>query len=121
MVALCNTFVFENLCVRDLKVYTESLGGRISYYRDRMNLEVDVVLQLDDGGFALIEFKLGSKQIEEAAKHLLEVVNLIRKANESRTQHKLKEPDLLMILTGGEIAYTREDGIKIIPIGCLKD
>lgn len=114
-------FVFENLCVRDLKIYASSLGGRISYYRDRMNLEVDAVLQLNDGRFALIEFKLGSKQIEEAAKHLLEVVSLIRKANESRTQHKLKEPDLLLIITGGEIAYTRDDGIKVIPIGCLKD
>ncbi|MBN2504687.1 MAG: DUF4143 domain-containing protein [Bacilli bacterium] len=114
-------FIFENLCVRDLKVYSSSLGGRISYYRDRMNLEVDAVLHLDNGRFALIEFKLGSKQIEEAAKHLLEVVKLIRKANESRTSHKLKEPDLLMIITGGEMAYTREDGIKIIPIGCLKD
>ena len=114
-------FIFENLCIRDLKVYASSLGGKISYYRDRMNLEVDAVLNLDDGRFALIEFKLGSKQIEEAAKHLLQVVDLIRKANESRISHKLKEPDLLMIITGGEMAYTREEGIKIIPIGCLKD
>jgi hypothetical protein len=114
-------FIFENLCVRDLKVYASSLGGRISYYRDRMNLEVDAVLSLEDGRFALIEIKLGSKQIEEAAKHLLEVLSLIRIANESGPSQKLKEPDLLMIITGGEIAYTREDGIKIIPIGCLKD
>lgn len=114
-------FIFENLCVRDLKVYSSSLGGSISYYRDRMNLEVDAVLHLNDGRFALIEFKLGSKQIEKAAEHLLGVVNLIRKANESRDSHKLREPDLLMIITGGEMAYTREDGVMIIPIGCLKD
>jgi predicted AAA+ superfamily ATPase len=113
-------FMFENLCIRDLKVYASSLGGNLSYYRDRMNLEVDAVLRLNDGRFALIEFKLGTKQIEEAAKHLLEVIDLIRKANETRSSHKLKEPDLLMIITGGEIAYTREDGIKIVPIGCLK-
>lgn len=113
-------FMFENLCIRDLKVYASSLGGNLSYYRDRMNLEVDAVLRLNDGRFALIEFKLGTKQIEEAAKHLLEVVDLIRKANETRSSHKLKEPDLLMIITGGEVAYTREDGIKIVPIGCLK-
>lgn len=112
--------MFENLCVRDLKVYASSLGGSLSYYRDRMNLEVDAVLHLNDGRFALIEFKLGTKQIEEAAKHLLEVVDLIRKANETRNSQKLKEPELLMIITGGEMAYTREDGIKIIPIGCLK-
>jgi hypothetical protein len=67
------------------------------------------------------EFKLGSKQIEEAAEHLLEVVNLIRKANENRSSNKLKEPDLFMIIAGGEEAYTRKDGIKIIPIGCLKN
>ncbi|MBN2696334.1 MAG: ATP-binding protein [Bacilli bacterium] len=113
-------FMFENLCVRDLKVYASSLGGNLSYYRDRMNLEVDAVLRLNDGRFALIEFKLGTKQIEEAAKHLLEVVDLIRKANEARSSHKLKEPDFLMIITGGEMAYIREDGIKIVPIGCLK-
>jgi uncharacterized protein len=113
-------FMFENLCVRDLKVYATSLGGSLSYYRDRMNLEVDAVLHLNDGRFALIEFKLGTKQIEEAAKHLLEVVDLIRKANETRNSQKLKEPELMMIITGGEMAYTREDGIKIIPIGCLK-
>lgn len=113
-------FMFENLCVRDLKVYATSLGGSLSYYRDRMNLEVDAVLHLNDGRFALIEFKLGTKQIEEAAKHLLEVVDLIRKANETRNSQKLKEPEILMIITGGEMAYTREDGIKIVPIGCLK-
>lgn len=114
-------FLFENLCVRDLKVYASSLGGHLSYYRDRMNLEVDAVLHLNDGRFALIEFKLGSKQIEEAAKHLLEVVKLIRLANESKQSNKIKEPDLLVIITGGEMAYTRDDGVKIIPIGSLKD
>jgi hypothetical protein len=86
-----------------------------------MNLEVDAVLHLNDGRFALIEFKLGSKQIEEAAKHLLEVVKLIRLANESKQSNKIKEPDLLVIITGGEMAYTRDDGVKIIPIGCLKN
>ena len=114
-------FLFENLCIRDLKVYASSLGGHLSYYRDRMNLEVDAVLHLNDGKFALIEFKLGSKQMEEAAKHLLEVVKLIRTANESRPSQKIKEPDILMIITGGEMAYTRKDGVKVIPIGCLKD
>lgn len=114
-------FLFENLCFRDLKIYASSLGGRLSYYRDKMNLEVDAVLHLNDGRFALIEFKLGTKQIEQSASHLLEVVDLIRKANEKKTSNKLKEPDLLMIITGGEMAYTRKDGIKIVPIGCLRD
>ena len=107
-------FIFENLVFRDLKVYSNSLGGKISYFRDRSGLEADAVLHLPDGRYALIEFKLGSRQIEEAAKHLLEINSLIEKA-------KIKKPDLLIIITGGEIAYTRDDGIKIIPIGCLKD
>ena len=114
-------FLFENLCVRDLKIYASSLGGRITYYRDRMNLEVDAVLNLADGRYALIEFKLGSKQIETAAKNLLHVVQLIQSANESRDTHKIKEPDLLIIITGGEMAYTRADGVKVIPVGCLRD
>lgn len=114
-------FLFENLCIRDLKVYASSLGGHLSYYRDRMNLEIDAVLHLNDGRYALIEFKLGAKQIEDAAKHLLEVVNLIRTANDSRPVHKIKEPDILMIITGGEMAYSRKDGVKVIPIGCLRD
>ncbi|MBS3988142.1 MAG: AAA family ATPase, partial [Erysipelothrix sp.] len=96
-------------------------GGRITYYRDRMNLEVDAVLNLADGRYALIEFKLGSKQIETAAKNLLHVVQLIQSANESRDTHKIKEPDLLIIITGGEMAYTRADGVKVIPVGCLRD
>jgi predicted AAA+ superfamily ATPase len=114
-------FLFENLCLRDLKVYATSLGGRLSYYRDRMNLEVDSVLHLEDGRYALIEFKLGSSQIEQGAKHLLRVVELIRKANAKNKALELKEPDLLIIITGGDMAYTRKDGVKIIPIGCLKD
>jgi len=114
-------FLFENLCIRDLKVYASSLGGKISYYRDRMNLEVDAVLHLRDGRYALIEFKLSTSQIEEGAKHLLEVVDLIKKANNKKKGLNLKEPDLLMIITGGEIAYTRNDGVMIIPIGCLKN
>ena len=112
-------FIFENLCSRDLEVYSMSLRGRISYYRDREGLEVDAVLHLDDGRYALIEFKLGSKQIEEGAKHLLKVCSLIEKANLNK-KTKIKKPDILMIITGGEMAYTRNDGVKIIPIGCLK-
>lgn len=65
--------------------------------------------------------KLGSREIEEGAKHLLEIKRLIAQKIESENQIKLREPDLLIVQTGGELAYTREDGVKIIPIGCLKD
>ncbi len=114
-------FIFENLCTRDLKVYASALGGQISYYRDRLGLEVDAVLHLRDERYALIEFKLGSKQIDEGASHLLEVVKLIKESNLNNKNSKIKEPALLMIITGEGMAYTRNDGVKIIPIGCLKD
>lgn len=114
-------FVFECMCIRDLKVYSQALGGRVSYYHDRYGLEADIVLHLDDGRYALIECKLGSRDIEEGAKHLLEIKRLIRQKNEMEKQMPLREPDLLIVLTGGEFAYTREDGVKVIPLGCLKD
>lgn len=114
-------FIFECLCIRDLKIYSQALGGRISYYHDRYGLEADAVLHLDNGKYALIEFKLGSREIEEGAGHLLQLKELIRKYNENEQQCKLREPDLLLIITGGNMAYTREDGVKIIPLACLKN
>ena len=108
-------FVFECLCLRDLKVYSQPLGGRLSYYHDRLGLEADAVLHLDDGRYALIECKLGSREIEEAANHLLKLKSLIM---ETAT---LRAPDLLIVMTGGNMAYRRHDGVLIIPVGCLKD
>ena len=113
-------FIFECLCIRDLKVYSSALGGKVSYYHDRSDLEADCVLHLSDGRYALIEFKLGSREIEEGAQHLLQIKQLVRAANASGKTN-LREPDLLMVITGGELAYTRPDGVKIIPIGCLRD
>lgn len=114
-------FIFESLCVRDLKVYSSSHNGNISYYRDKFGLEADIVLHLDDGRYALIEVKLGSRQIEEGSKHLIELKNLIRENNEKNPSNNLREPDLLIVLTGGPMAYKRPDGVFVIPIGCLKD
>lgn len=114
-------FIFECLCIRDLKIYSQSLGGRISYYHDRLGLEADIVLHLADGRYALIECKLGSREIDEGAKHLLEIKKLVSASNKTDDLHKLKLPDQLIVLTGGEMAYTREDGVKVIPIGCLRD
>lgn len=114
-------FIFETLCIRDLKVYSKKLGGKVSYYHDRYGLEADCVLHLENDKYALIEFKLGSKGIEEGAKHLVELRDLIRKHNEEMPQQRLREPDLLTVITGGEMAYKRNDGVCIIPIGCLRD
>ena len=78
-------------------------------------------MNLDDGRYALIEYKLGSRDIEDGAKHLLEIKRLIAEKNKTEKQISLQEPDLLIVFTGGEMAYTREDGVKVIPIGCLRD
>ena len=114
-------FIFEQMCVRDMKAYTQGLYSHVSYYHDRYDLEADFVLHLEDGRYALIECKLGSNEIEEGASHLLELKRLIREHNEKEKQMPIREPDLLIILTGGQMAYTRPDGVKIIPLGCLKD
>jgi len=114
-------FFFENLCARDLKIYSQSQQGILSYYHDRYGLEADYVLHLKDGRYALIECKLGSKEIENGAKHLLTIKKLINEYNKKENQCPLRLPDLMIILTGGEMAYKRSDSIYIIPIGCLKD
>lgn len=114
-------FIFEQLCIRDLKAYTSGLYSDVAYYNDRYGLEADVVLHLDDGRYALIECKLGSREIENGAAHLLELQRLIREHNLVEKQMPIREPDLLMVLTGGQYGYRRKDGVYIIPIGSLKD
>ena len=114
-------FIFETMCIRDLRAYSQELGGTISYYHDRYDLEADAVLHLDDGRFGLIEFKLGSGEIDEGAEHLLEIKKLVKEYNDANRGGRLREPDVLMIITGGTMAYTREDGVKVIPLGCLKN
>jgi len=113
-------FLFESLVMRDLRVYSHAMGGRISYYRDRYGLEADAVLHLKDGRYALIEVKLGSNEIEEGAEHLKEIKRLVAEYNKSEAQCPLRMPDLLMVITGGEYAYTREDGVVICPISALR-
>ncbi|NLO00374.1 MAG: ATP-binding protein [Bacteroidales bacterium] len=114
-------FIFECMGIRDLKAYSQALGSTISYYSDRYGLEADAVMHLPDGRYALIEFKLGGKEIEEGASHLLKIKRLVKEANESESQSRLREPDLLLVITGGPIAYTRPDGVKIIPLACFKN
>ncbi|MBR3975075.1 MAG: ATP-binding protein [Clostridia bacterium] len=114
-------FLFESLCIRDLKIYSSAFDGTMSYYRDRYGLEADGVLHLNDGRYALLEFKLGSKEIEEGAKHLCEIEELIKKYNEKEKQCKLRLPDLKIVITGTQFGYKREDGVFVIPIGCLKN
>ena len=114
-------FIFEQMCARDLRAYTPGFGSQLSYYRDRYGLEADLVLHLNDGRYALIECKLGSREIDDGAKHLLEIKRLVQEYNKQEQQVPLREPDLLIVLTGGYMAYTRPDGVKVIPLACLKD
>lgn len=93
----------------------------LSYYHNRYGLEADGVLHLRDGRYALLEFKLESFEIEEGAHHLLEIERLIRVFNEKEKQAPLRLPDLKIVITGTQYGYRREDGVFVIPIGCLKD
>ncbi len=114
-------FLFESLCIRDLKIYSSAMDGAMSYYHDRYGLEADGVLHLNDGRYALFEFKLGTKDVEDGAKHLLEIENLIRQYNQKEKQCPLRLPDLKIVITGAQYGYKRDDGVLVIPIGCLKD
>ena len=114
-------FIFETLCIRDLKIYSQSHGGEVSYYHDKFGLEADAVLHLDDGRYALIEMKLGSFEIEDGASHILEIERLIKKHNEKDEEHPIRLPDLKIVLSGTKYGYKRDDGVFVVPIGCLKD
>lgn len=114
-------FLFESLCIRDLKIYSSGMNGEVSYYHDRYGLEADAVLHLKDGRYALIEFKLGSKEIDMGAKHLCEIERLISEHNKKEKQVPLRLPDLKIVITATEYGYKREDGVYVIPIGCLKN
>lgn len=107
-------FLFESLCTRDLRIYSDANGGNVFHYRDKYDLEADIIVSLRDGRWAAIEVKLGHNQIEEAARNLL-------KLKEKINTDKMGEPSFLMVITGGEYAYKRSDGVLIVPIGCLKD
>ncbi len=107
-------FLFEALCTRDIRVYTQVNDGDVFHYRDKSGLEADLIIRLRNGQWAAIEVKLGNKQIEEAAQNLLKLKARI-------DEDKMGEAAFLMIITGGQYAYRRKDGILVVPIGCLRD
>lgn len=108
------SFLFESLCTRDIRIYAQANDGDVFHYRDKSGLEADLIVRLRDGRWAAIEVKLGNKQIEEAASHLLALKSKI-------DEEKMGKASFLMILTGGQYAYQRNDGIWVVPIGCLKN
>jgi len=109
-------YLFENMCVRDLRVYAESINGSIYHYRDKSDLECDAVVHLKNGKYGLVEIKLGGdKGIEDGAKTLLKLKGRI-------DCEKMNEPSFMMVLCGvAPYAYTRKDGVIVVPIGCLKN
>lgn len=112
-----NTFglLFESMCVRDLRIFSEKLNGQVYHYRDKKGLEADAIIHLRNGNWAAVEVKLRSQDsIEEGAKHLKELAEKI-------DIDKMKRPSFLMVLTASDYAYQREDGVYVVPIGCLKD
>lgn len=108
--------LFENLVNRDLSVYVKSIGGTLKHYRDRYDLECDNVIHFDDGRYALIETKLGGTRIKEAEEHLITLKNLILEKSP-----RIGSPEFLMVITGTDMAYTTENGVLVVPIGCLKN
>ena len=108
--------IFENLCVRDLRIYANALDGSVYHYRDKTGLECDAVIHLRNGSYGLVEVKLGGDQsINEGAESLLKLTSKI-------DTEKMKKPAFLMVLCGvAPFAYKREDGVFVVPITCLKD
>lgn len=113
-------FLFEQLCIRDLKAYISDIDTHVGYYHDRYGLEADMVLHLGDGRYALVEFKLGSKEIEDGATHLLELKRLINEHNKTEKQNPIREPDLMIVVTGGMYGYRRKDGVYVISLATLQ-
>ena len=109
-------FIFETLAVRDLRIYSDALDGKVYHYRDKNNLECDAVIHLRNGSYGLVEVKIGgSELIREGAESLKALSSKIDST-------KMKAPSFLMVLTGiGDFAYKRpEDGVLVVPIGCLR-
>jgi uncharacterized protein len=107
-------FLFEALCTRDVRIYAQANDGDVFHYRDKSGLESDLIVRLRNGSWAAIEVKLGNKQIEEAAQNLLKLKARI-------DENQMGEVAFLMVITGGQYAYRRQDGVLVVPIGCLRD
>lgn len=107
---------FETMCVRDLRIYADSLGGTVYHFRDKNGLECDAVVHLKNGSYGLVEIKLGGDD------HVREGVATLKSLESKIDTTRMKKPSFLMVLTAvGPYAYRREDGVYVVPVGCLKD
>lgn len=108
--------LFETLCVRDLRVFASALDGQVYHFRDKYGLECDAVVHLRNGKFGLVEIKLGGDKLTE------EGATTLKTLAEKIDTDRMKAPSFLMVLTAtGKFAYRREDGVYVVPIGCLKN
>jgi predicted AAA+ superfamily ATPase len=107
-------FLFESLCIRDLRVYAGAIDGEVFHYRDKNGLEADAIIHLKDGRWAAVEVKMGAKEIENAAENL-------KKLREKINTDKMNPPAFLAVLTATELGYQREDGVYVLPVGCLRE
>lgn len=107
-------FLFESLVARDMRIYAQAIDGEIFHYRDKDGLEADIIIRLNDGRWAAAEVKLGSREIEDGVRNLLKLKSKIDTS-------KVGEPSFLMVVTGGQFAYRRDDGVAVVPLACLKD
>ena len=118
LIADLKTFglLFETLCVRDLRVYSDALGSQVYHYRDKSGLECDAVIHLRNGSYGLVEIKLGGDSAIEYGARTLKALR------DKIDPEKMKMPSFLMVLTGvGDYAYRRADGVLVVPAGCLRD
>ncbi|MCL2159409.1 MAG: DUF4143 domain-containing protein [Oscillospiraceae bacterium] len=106
--------LFEALCIRDLRVYADSLGGNVYHYRDAKGIEVDAVIQMQDGNWGAVEVKMGAGDIATAAENLTAFRNNVDTS-------KMREPSFLMVLTATNTAFQMENGVWVVPLACLKN
>ena len=106
--------LFEALCIRDLRIYADALGANVYHYRDAKGVEVDAIIQMNDGRWAAVEVKMGAGDVQNAAANLL-------KFKENIDTSKMPDASFLMVLTATESAFQMENGVWVVPLGCLKD
>ena len=111
-----NTFglLFESMCIRDLRVYAQAMHGKLFHYRDRNGLEVDAVISLRDGRWGAVEIKMGEKRVNEGIRNL-------KKFTEKVDLEKMGKPSFLMVMTAGQYAHRTNEGVYVVPAGCLKN
>ena len=108
-------FLFESLCIRDLRIYCDFIGAKLYHYCDKAEREADAVIEYSDGNYALIEIKMGDQEdIDKGAEKLIAL-------SQDIDEEKTGKPLFLMVLTIGVAALRREDGVYEVPLACLRD